>query len=297
MSRRQPIAPIATRGVGFHVTHCLGDELGNGDGDTHSWSIHNPTPIQLLGQGSVYGPTLAYRGPTKPTGNRHIGSVRLMGSLINRRLVGRGARAALLLTAFAFFLYSLREPIFRAIGSALVAQDSIAAADMIAITLDSGGAGALEAADLVQRGIASQVAVFTDPPSVEDFEFIRRGLPYEDRTARQIRQLRMLGLQNIVQIPNPISGSGDEARILPTWCDQHRLQSIVIVATTDHSRRLRRLLARSMSGHITRVAIHPSRYSAFDPQHWWEDWDGTRTVIIESQKLLIDFILHPPTPF
>jgi metal-dependent hydrolase (beta-lactamase superfamily II) len=51
----------------------------------------------------------------------------------------------------------------------------------IVLSLDSGAAGALEAAHLVQSGISKRVAVFTDPPnSEEDYEFIRHGLPYDD---------------------------------------------------------------------------------------------------------------------
>jgi len=211
--------------------------------------------------------------------------------------VGRAVRVALLIGAIAFCLYFLREPIFRGIGSALVARDSIAPVDIIVVALDSGGAGALEAADLIQSGIASQVAVFAGPQSAEDFEFIRRGLPHEAPTARQVQQLGMLGVQNIVRISSPISGTGDEGDVLPAWCDQHQFHSIVVVATTDHSRRLRRVLDRSMKGHLTRVTVHPSRYSAFDPQRWWEDRGGTRTAITESQKLLLDLVLHPPTPF
>lgn len=204
---------------------------------------------------------------------------------------------ALSITAATFCLYLAREPIFRGIGATLVVRDSVAPADVIVLTLDSGGAGALEVADLVQTGIASQVAVFADPPNAEDNEFIRRGLPFEDQAARQIQQLKMLGLRNIVRIPGPVTGTRDESQVLPAWCDQHRFRSVVVVATTDHSRRLRRVLDRSMKGHLTRVTVRPSRYSAFDPQHWWEDRDGTRTAIIELQKLLLDVALHPPAPF
>ncbi len=172
-------------------------------------------------------------------------------------------------------------------------DEPVAPADIIVIALDAGGAGALEAADLVQKGIATQVAVFADPPSGEDHEFIRRGLPYEDEAARQIRQLAMLGVRNIVRIPRTDAGTEGEGQVLPAWCDQHQFRSIVIVATTDHSRRLRRVLDRSMKGHATSVAIQPSRYSQFDPDRWWETRDGIRTAIIELQKLLLDFVLHP----
>jgi hypothetical protein len=89
---------------------------------------------------------------------------------------------------------SVREPVLRAAGWALVVSEPVAPANIIVVSLSSGGAGALEAADLIQTGIATRVAVFTDPPSGDDYEFIRRGLPYEDMGAERIRQLRWLGV-------------------------------------------------------------------------------------------------------
>jgi hypothetical protein len=96
---------------------------------------------------------------------------------------------------------SVREPVLRAAGWALIVNEPVAPADIIVIVPGIGGAGALEAADLVQSGIATRVAVFADPPSGEDHEFIRRGLPYEDAAARQIDQLKWLGVTDIAQIP------------------------------------------------------------------------------------------------
>ena len=117
---------------------------------------------------------------------------------------------------------SAREPVLRAAGWALVVNEPVAPADIIVVSLGSGGAGALEAADLVQSGIATRVAVFAGPPSGEDHEFIRRGLPDEDAGARQIRQLRWLGVTDVLQIPRSDVGTEGEAQLLPPWCDQHR---------------------------------------------------------------------------
>ncbi len=109
--------------------------------------------------------------------------------------------AALALVAFAIVaVRPLRETVLRAAGWALVVDQPVGPADVIVLSIGSGGAGALEAADLVHSGVAKQVAVFADPPSGEDNEFIRRGLPYEDMAARQIRQLRTLGLTDVVEI-------------------------------------------------------------------------------------------------
>jgi hypothetical protein len=186
----------------------------------------------------------------------------------------------------------LRETVLRAAGWALVASDPVASADVIVLALDSDGAGALEAADLVHSGVSKRVAVFEDPPTAEDFEFIRRGLPDENEAARQIRQLASLGVTNVERISG-IDGTESEGQALPAWSDQQGLRSVVVVVTKDHSRRLRRVLGRAMKGHPTRVAVRPARYSGFDPDRWWESRLGVRVEIIELQKLLLDYLKHP----
>ena len=187
----------------------------------------------------------------------------------------------------------VRELGLRAAGWALVVNEPVAPADIIVVSLDSSGAGALEAADLVQSGIATRVAVFTDPPSGEDHEFIRRGLPYDDASARQIRQLKWLGVMDILEIPRTEAGTEGEGQVLPPWCEQHQFRSIVFVAAGDHSRRVRRVLDRAMKGHPTHVMVRSERYSSFDPDRWWKTHGGVRTEMVELQKLLLDLILHP----
>jgi uncharacterized SAM-binding protein YcdF (DUF218 family) len=187
----------------------------------------------------------------------------------------------------------VREPVLRGAGWALVVKDEpVAPADVIVLSIDSGGAGSLEAADLVHSGVSTRVAVFHDPPSGEDLELIRRGLPYEDAGARQIRQLKMLGVTDVTEIAR-VDGTESEGRILAQWADQQQLGSMVVVTTKDHSRRTRRVLGRAMKDHPTQVTIRAARYSSFDPDRWWESRNGVRTAIFELQKLLLDFVRHP----
>ena len=201
---------------------------------------------------------------------------------------------ALALAAFTIVaIRSLREPVLRAAGWALVVNNEpVAAADIIVLSIDSDGAGALEAADLVQSGVSKRVAVFKVPPSAASTEFVRRGLPYEDTGTRQIRYLTTLGVTDVVQLSS-VNGTGDEGEVLPQWADEQHLRSIVVVAVKDHSRRLQRVLDRAMKGHPTHVAVQAARYSSFDPDRWWETRYGARTGIIELQKLLLDVVLHP----
>jgi len=183
--------------------------------------------------------------------------------------------------------------ILRTVGWTLVADDPIEPVDMIVLTTDAGPGGLLEAADLVQRGTSTRVAVFADPPDDLDRELIRRGVPYEDAAVRSIRQLRFLGVENVEQVPYAVSGTEDEGRVLPAWFARRSFRSVVVVSTPDHSRRVRRLLRRAMKDHHTKVMIRYTRHSQFDPDRWWQTRVGARTGIIELQKLLLDVVRHP----
>ena len=188
---------------------------------------------------------------------------------------------------------AIRGSILRAAGWALVIDEPLEPADIVVIAIDAGGAGVLEAADLVHSGIARRVAVFADPPDSVDREFIRRGIPYEDAAARSVRQLGSLGVTGIEQIPKTETGTEAEGEVLRGWCDQHQFGSVVVVTTPDHSRRLYRVLHRSMKGHLTRVTVRFARHAVFDPDRWWKTRDGIRTEIVELEKLLLDLVRHP----
>ena len=130
-----------------------------------------------------------------------------------------------------------RRHLLRATGWALVGPDPhVHSADVIVVAIDVQGAGTLEAADLVHEGVSARVAVFEDPPTESDREFIRRGLPYDDRAAISETQLHMLGVQNVERIPRSVSGSEQEGQILPSWCQKRGYRSAVLVVAADHSR-------------------------------------------------------------
>jgi len=171
-----------------------------------------------------------------------------MQNMIARRQRWAGiVWVAVLLGAAGIGIFAIRRPILRAAGWALVVNEHVEPADVIVVAADADGAGVLEAADLVHSGFATRVAVFADPPdAVVDLEFIRRGIPYEGAAARSFRQLRALGVDTIDHIPRYVAGTEDEGPVLADWCDQHRFRSVVVVSSSDHSRRLRRVLHRSM---------------------------------------------------
>ena len=187
-----------------------------------------------------------------------------------------------------------RSAVLASFGQFLAADDPLQPADIIVVAIDADGAGVLEAADLVRAGIASRVAVFTDPPDPDiDREFLRRGVPYEDEAARSVRQLASLGIGHVERIPRAVAGTEDEGTVLPGWCDEHHFRTVVVVAMKDHCRRIRRVMRRAMHDHSTGVLVHGARYSPFNPDRWWLTRGGLRTGIIEMEKLMLDLVRHP----
>jgi voltage-gated potassium channel Kch len=127
---------------------------------------------------------------------------------------GRILAVVVLAAAIIVVVPAIRGSILRAAGWALVVDDPVEPADIVVIAGDAGGAGVLEAADLV-HSIATRVALFADPLDAVDREFIRRGVPYEDAATRSARQLGLLGVTAVEHIPRAVAGTNGEAEVLP----------------------------------------------------------------------------------
>ena len=198
-----------------------------------------------------------------------------------------------LLAIIAIGTSPARHSLLRAAGEMLVMNDGMERVDVIVLAVDADGAGVLEAADLVRGGIATRVAIFSDPPDAVDREFLRRGVPYSDAAAESAGQLHALGVSSVERIPSSVAGTEDEGPALARWNAQNGLNTIMFVCLADHSRRTHRVMARAMRGKRAKIIIRYSRYSDFDPETWWRTRNGIRTEIEESQKLLLDLLQHP----
>lgn len=213
--------------------------------------------------------------------------------MVTGRLRRRIALVLVLLVVFSIAIPAARHSILQAAGRALVVDEPVTSADIIVVSGEADGAGVLEASDLVRSGVAKRVAIFSYPRTTTEQEFTRRGVPYRDKTGRYLDELNALGVVNVEQIPTFVTGTEDEGPVLARWCDAHQIHSVVLVGSREHSRRLRRVLQRSIKGHLITAAVCGSPYSEFDPDSWWTSRWGVRAEIIESEKLLLDIVRHP----
>jgi len=202
--------------------------------------------------------------------------------------------AVLVVVAFGLAaIPAIRTSLLRVAGRVLVVDEPVAPVDVIVLPKWAGAAGAIDASDLVRDRIATLVAVLPEPPKPSELELVRRGVSHSDESVELVRLLHSLGVTNVEVIAEPAAGTEAEGQVLLSWCNRRQFRSILVMSSPDHSRRVRRVLHRSMDGTATTVTIRSARYSAFDPDRWWTTRDDTRTEIVELQKLVLDVLRHP----
>jgi hypothetical protein len=210
-----------------------------------------------------------------------------------RRYTVALAGTVLAVMCVAVFVTPVRISMLRAMGKFLVETGRVQHVDVIVLSVDSDGAGVLEATDLVHQHLADRIALFADPPDAADREFQRRGVSYHNAAVVSVTQLHELGIDGVEVIPRAVAGTEDESREVAAWCAERGYGAVIFVSALDHSRRTARVLGRATRGHGIRVVVRGSHYSEFDPDAWWKSRTGIRTEIIESEKLLADMLLHP----
>jgi hypothetical protein len=186
-----------------------------------------------------------------------------------------------------------RTWMLRQAGQVLVAEDPLAPADVIVLTVDARRPGVVEAIDLVEAGLSQRVAFFVDPRWRIDEARVRQGVRVDDVGAGIMYDLLAAGVVDVAPIPTAVNGTRDEGPVLARWCADHRVRSVIVVAPPDHTRRVRRMLRRSMKDVPTRVVVRAIRSAEFEPSRWWYTRGGVRTQLEESGKLLMDLLRHP----
>src|ERR1700748_359595 len=113
--------------------------------------------------------------------------------LVHRRLHWFVLLAVVACVVCVYAVPAWRYASLRAMGWALVAEDPPpSTADIVIVSTDSLAAGVLEAARLVDGGVAPRIGLFERAPSPLALELARRGLPHIDLQAYSLDLLRAL---------------------------------------------------------------------------------------------------------
>lgn len=204
-----------------------------------------------------------------------------------RRWAWAAGAACVLVLLVAFHI-----PLLRSVGRALVVNDPLSPADVLAVTTASGEAGLLETGDLYREGWARAVVIIRRSPTAADRELQRRGVRLPDREAET---LALLGVPPSVILPLPSGDGGTLAGTasLVKWLERQPSRRAIVVVNRTHARRFARALRRNWPKGWTPPIVRTSRFGGFRADAWWTDHGSLRDGLTELPKLLLDCVIHP----
>lgn len=175
--------------------------------------------------------------------------------------------------------------VFLGVGRWLVVEDPLEKARAIVVLSGAMPLRAIEAAKLFREGYATDVWLTR---SAEPAETLRAmDIPYAGEDSYNSRILIHEGVpaEAIRVLERPIENTADEMSAISTALAREKNQTVIIVTTKAHTRRVRRLWRR-MSGGRGRAIVRAANEDSFDPGHWWRNTTDALDVVREVLGLL-----------
>jgi uncharacterized SAM-binding protein YcdF (DUF218 family) len=170
--------------------------------------------------------------------------------------------------------------VFLNVGRWLVAEDPLRKADAIAVLSGRMPDRALEAARVYKQGYASRVwLTHSTEPGAELEQF---SIPYvgEEFYDKQILIHEGVPADAIKIVDPPIANTADEMNTIGGALRKENLNSVIIVTSKVHTRRVKALW-KHLSAHDGLAVIHGVSDDSFDPAHWWRTTDDALDVVRE----------------
>lgn len=213
---------------------------------------------------SVAAPRPAVRGARR----RHLGLVVLAAAL------GLGLAAPL-----------LWRPALRALGTALVAEDALAPADVVVVSNSRTAAAAFEAAALYRGGYAPRIFVpgTAVDPNLENLRSL--GIPYlsSSELARAVLERSGVPAAAIEIGSGATDGTETEAAAIAAYVAGQPPRRLLVVAARSHTARMGWLLRRLLPAQSV-VLMRSASDDRFQPDTWWQSRDEAREAMMECVR-------------
>ena len=146
----------------------------------------------------------------------------------------------------------------------------------------------LEAADLFNRGLASQVLLTAEPDPAVFAELRNRGVRVETSLELRQRVLNQLGVprERVHVLPGIVAATVHEAEAAARWSDQNQARSLIVVTSTFHTARARHVFRQVFADRPVTLRFAPASKSDFQPDTWWRQRNTLRDGLFELQKTL-----------
>ena len=195
--------------------------------------------------------------------------------------------------ALAVVAWTTRERWLAAIADPLTVEDPVAPVDLIVVSMASGRADALEAAELYRAGVSRRFLLPYWQPEPLDLEIRRLGVPYLPITelAQAILERSGVPHEAITVAQQPIDGLNAEIAAIGDALRGEPPASLLYITARSHTRRARWLLARVLPA-TTTIRVRAPRRDGFDPHAWWRVRGSGREVAMEYLRWINTFALH-----
>jgi len=212
-------------------------------------------------------------------------------TLRRKLLVASGV--ALVVVVAAAAVPPVRRGVLQRVGRHLTSSDQPAAADFIAMDVESGFAGALKVADLHREQPHAVVGLLVPRQTALDEALRSRRIKLAPDVMTDVLEQLGIARYAIAQIPAGEGGTTETVDALAGWSRANPTSRVLVVVGPSHGRRYRRALLRAWpDGHPTpRVVI--TQYALFRGDDWWVSRTTLREGLVEIEKLLLDYLAHP----
>ncbi len=195
----------------------------------------------------------------------------------------RWPRILLIGLLVVMLLWSMRIPLLRGIGQLLIVEDAPVHADVVyalgGSSLDRGH----ELALLLQRGVAP-IGVTTGSNLSNALEAYGLEVTEASLTATAARRA---GAPS-TRIDTLVMGTStwEEAAAVLDDARRRGADTIAVITTEFHTRRVERVFRKRFEGSGITVLIHGAHASDYEPERWWASEEGLIMVNNEYMKLL-----------
>lgn len=109
------------------------------------------------------------------------------------------------------------------------------------------------------------------------------------------RILRQLGVaaDAIELIAAGEGGTTEGIDALAKWCKEQQVDRVILITAVDHGRRVKRALGRAFDERGPEVIVRGVAIGSRNSSNWWRSRRELRSGLIELQKLILDYAMHP----
>lgn len=174
---------------------------------------------------------------------------------------------------------------FLNLGQWLVVQDPLQKAQAIVVLSGGLPVRAVEAAKIYRQGYAPEIWLTHSPEPRASLEAMGISFEGEEDYDRKVLERAGVPHGSIRVLSPPILNTADEIRAVDSELGADGGNSVIIVTSKAHTRRVRALWKKlAKSSH--QAILQPATQDSFDASHWWRNTHDALDVVREVLGLL-----------